>query len=885
MTTDLSENNGSANDPNRGKSRIKKEIRSKHSDRKSGRSFAAGFNWGEVDDEVQPEVFIPVKKKKRGRKTVVAEHLPSTLSAVHSDYEAASATEKKRSGRPSAPPKRIHHEEDDLSLPSYGRALMDSEDDDDFITNLLRTADEPDNEDSDSSAAKGRKKKGSKRSEKRPANPQKQPRSDNSQNSGSGDSARKPQIEQKEPESADRKRSQQGRDVPDRKKPLSRSEQINSREQTDQREQIDLREQVNLRMGPKNPRFSGQKTPQNLPPEEMGKSEKGPQENVAKDPRESAARELTPRQLRSLREQVAIRLRKNGFKKDRINSFLNMEVSSPSLLLCKMVEVLLEAIPELPVAGSPEMPAAKITDRAESTRDTAPEKEIPAAGQQGLEPKSADRMEPEPKAADQEEIEKRKGKKPKGRDQKIREERRPDRTSTPESVQAPEESREKKTREVSVPAPVKEVSVSGESSRKERLPNQEDPKDLPVSGFSELDLSAEMLASLHEAGYEDPTPVQKGTISRILAGVDLIGQAKTGTGKTAAFLIPIIERADSCPPGNDPVALIVVPTRELAVQVRDEAVKLAAQRDLDIVACYGGKPIFGQISKLKGGADIVVGTPGRIIDLVSRRALSLAQLHWVVLDEADRMLDIGFRPDIEKILRQTPKTRQTLLFSATLPDPVVYIAKKYMQEPEQYDFSANDISSETIEQYYISVDRERKYAALIKLLELEKPAQAIVFCRTKRAVDKIGHHLERVFRNVGAIHGDLSQDARDSIMKGFRDGRIKILVATDVVGRGIDVSGISHIINYDIPQFCDDYVHRVGRTGRMGREGVAFSLVTVEEGIELTRIEKRINRLLKRTELPDFEAYTNPGEVKAEEPQEVHKPVYGKSRRLVRRAL
>lgn len=402
--------------------------------------------------------------------------------------------------------------------------------------------------------------------------------------------------------------------------------------------------------------------------------------------------------------------------------------------------------------------------------------------------------------------------------------------------------------------------------------------------FGDLKLSRTMLEALHNADYDSPTPVQAGTFDRIMAGKDLIGQAQTGTGKTAAFLIPLLERVDQCEPGDDPVALIIVPTRELAVQVRDEGLKLAKNRECDIVAVYGGKPIADQIKKLRAGVDIAVGTPGRIIDLVSRHALNFNSLRWVILDEADRMLDIGFRPDIEKILRQTPKNRQTLLFSATLPDSVIYLAKKYMTDPETCDFSANEIASETIEQYYISVDRERKFDALIRLLEVEKPTQAIVFCRTKRAVDRIGHHLAGVMQGTGMIHGDLSQEARDRMMRDFRSGKVRILVATDVVGRGIDISGISHIINYDIPQFCDDYVHRVGRTGRMGREGIAFTLVTSEEGAELTRIEKRINLQLKRRELPNFVAYTKPVH-ETEEEKPAPKPVFGSSRRTIRRAL
>lgn len=415
-----------------------------------------------------------------------------------------------------------------------------------------------------------------------------------------------------------------------------------------------------------------------------------------------------------------------------------------------------------------------------------------------------------------------------------------------------------------------------------------DPADVEAdaSGFTKLGLSAVMLESLKVARYLEPTPIQQGVIPSLLQGKDVMGQARTGTGKTAAFSIPLIEMIEQTEPGEDPVALILVPTRELAVQVRDEAEKLSYGRDVRTTACYGGKPLAKQILRLREGADIVVGTPGRLLDLMNRGALSLRSLRWVVLDEADRMLDIGFRPDIEKILKRTPPDRQTLLFSATLPAPVVRLAERYMREPVILDFSNTGVAVETIEQYYITVDQNRKFDALVHLLKEQKPNQAIVFCRTKRGADRVGRMLGDHFDGLATIHGDLAQSLRDRVMSDFRGGRVKILVATDVVGRGIDVSGISHIINYDIPQFCDDYVHRVGRTGRMGREGVAFTLVTAAEGTELTRIEMRIDRLLKRAELPGFETFSKPVDTSAPvvDPAEA-KPVYGKPIRKIRRAL
>jgi len=414
----------------------------------------------------------------------------------------------------------------------------------------------------------------------------------------------------------------------------------------------------------------------------------------------------------------------------------------------------------------------------------------------------------------------------------------------------------------------------------------------PATGFAGMNLSPIMRAALKEVEYLEPPPIQAGLIPRALAGVDLMGQARTGTGKTAAFCIPILEQLQARKPGDGPQALILVPTRELAVQVRDECVKLAAGREIHVIGVYGGKPIRQQVERLRRGAEIVVGTPGRVMDLMNRGSLALGGVRFVVLDEADRMLDIGFRPDIEKILRRCPSSRQTLLLSATIPPPVKRLAERYMREPEMLDFSAKDLAVETIEQSYFTVDPERKFDLLVKLLEREKPRQAIVFCRTKRGADKTCRRLKDTFKSVDAIHGDLAQSARDRVMRRFREGKLAILVATDVVGRGIDVSGISHIINYDIPQFCDDYVHRVGRTGRMGREGVAFTFVSPEEGNELTRIEMRINRLLKRDEIPGFVALAKPQptedfDAETGEPLEPPppKPVFGQRTRRIRRAL
>jgi ATP-dependent RNA helicase DeaD len=291
--------------------------------------------------------------------------------------------------------------------------------------------------------------------------------------------------------------------------------------------------------------------------------------------------------------------------------------------------------------------------------------------------------------------------------------------------------------------------------------------------------------------------------------------------------------------------------------VCEEANRLAYGHKARCVAVYGGKPIRTQITRLQRGVEMVVGTPGRVLDLAGRGALKLGKLSCVVLDEADRMLDIGFRPDIEKILRQCPTDRQTLLLSATVAPPIERLAQRYMKNPVMLNFSVGDISAESIDQYYYTVDKVKKFDLLVRLLEQEKPKQAIIFCRTKRGTDKVFERLNRRTKSAACIHGDMQQNQRDRSMAKFRDGSASILVATDVVGRGIDVSGISHIINYDIPEFCDDYIHRVGRTGRMGREGVAYTFVAPEEGTQLTRIELRINKLLERKEMDGFQAYAS----------------------------
>jgi ATP-dependent RNA helicase DeaD len=380
-----------------------------------------------------------------------------------------------------------------------------------------------------------------------------------------------------------------------------------------------------------------------------------------------------------------------------------------------------------------------------------------------------------------------------------------------------------------------------------------------ITSFSQLDLSPVMLRALKRLGYETPSPIQCLVIPPALESVDIIGQARTGTGKTAAFSIPILELLDPLRETRNPQALILVPTRELAEQVFQEIERLAFGCPTSCVVLAGGKHMRRQMQKLQEGVQIVVGTPGRVMDHMQRGTFRTDDLWCVVLDEADRMLDIGFRPAIEKILRKCPKDRQTMLLSATLPPAIQRLTERYLQEPVHINCSSSQVSVETIEQRYFSVRQDEKFDTLVKLLDREIPRQAIIFCRTKRGTDRLCLALQKEFKRfpglanmrLDCIHGDMNQRDRDRVFQSLRDGTLQILVATDVVGRGIDVSTVSHIINFDIPLDCDDYVHRVGRTGRMGREGIAFTFVTADEGHQLTAIELNINRLLVRDSLTE----------------------------------
>ncbi len=372
--------------------------------------------------------------------------------------------------------------------------------------------------------------------------------------------------------------------------------------------------------------------------------------------------------------------------------------------------------------------------------------------------------------------------------------------------------------------------------------------------FDSLGLSKPMLKILARRGYTSPTPIQNELIPHALLGRDVIGQAKTGSGKTAAFAIPILEMLEQS--NRAPQAIILAPTRELVQQIVTEIEKLIQGLSVIVRGLYGGEPIVRQLRSLERGVDIVVGTPGRVMDLLERRALNLGEVYHVVLDEADRMLDIGFRDDIERILRSVPDPHQTLLLSATLSDDIRFLSRKYMHDALELNLSRDEISVDSIKQYYITVDHDKKLDLLQFLLQKDVPRQCIVFTRTKRGVEKLGQRLGRKFGGVGLIHGDLAQPVRNRVMAAFRQGQVKILVATDVVGRGIDVEGISHVFNYDIPEDPENYVHRIGRTGRMGRDGVAYHFVCPDEGDPLTNIEMLTGKPIPSFKLDGFVAHT-----------------------------
>ncbi len=368
--------------------------------------------------------------------------------------------------------------------------------------------------------------------------------------------------------------------------------------------------------------------------------------------------------------------------------------------------------------------------------------------------------------------------------------------------------------------------------------------------FEDLSISSKILKALDQMGFEEPTPIQESSIPLALAGRDIIGQAQTGTGKTAAFGIPIIQNAKK---SKTPTAIILAPTRELAIQVAEEINKLARYKNLYALPIYGGQAIDRQIRALKRGADVVAGTPGRVIDHLNRGTLKLDKIKTVVLDEADEMLDMGFIDDIEAILSKVPDERQTMLFSATIDSQVLKISRKYMNDPEQVSVSVAEIVVPKIKQIFYEVWEEEKIHALSRIIDIDDPYRTLVFCHTKRDVDDVAMRLKKMGYNADAIHGDYTQNQRDSVMKGFKSGDIEILVATDVAARGLDIRDVTHVVNYSIPQNPESYVHRIGRTGRAGKSGIAISFVTPKEYRQLKVIEKLAKTRLKKKKLPSNE--------------------------------
>jgi len=369
-----------------------------------------------------------------------------------------------------------------------------------------------------------------------------------------------------------------------------------------------------------------------------------------------------------------------------------------------------------------------------------------------------------------------------------------------------------------------------------------------MSTFYEFGLSKAVIKAVSGMGFEEATSIQELAIPIALKGKDIIGQAQTGTGKTAAFGIPIIEKCD--PHQGFVQGLVITPTRELAIQVAEELNSLGYYSNIRALPIYGGQNIERQIKALKNKPQIIVATPGRLMDHMRRKLIRLQRLTTVILDEADEMLNMGFREDIETILSEVPDVRQTMLFSATMPQPIQDLAHRFMQEPEFIRIKAKEITVSSTEQYCYKVHEKEKFDALCRLLDLHSPEAAIVFARTKRRVDELSDALIKRGYFAEAIHGDLTQPQRDSAMHKFKNGSTEILVATDVAARGLDIGSVTHVYNFDIPQDPDSYVHRIGRTGRLGKPGIAATLVSSREMNHIAVIERSIKRSIIRKPLP-----------------------------------
>lgn len=367
-----------------------------------------------------------------------------------------------------------------------------------------------------------------------------------------------------------------------------------------------------------------------------------------------------------------------------------------------------------------------------------------------------------------------------------------------------------------------------------------------MTTFKQWGITPALLDILDKQGIVKPTPVQEAAIPALLSGEDVIAQAQTGTGKTLAFLLPIIEkiRVDR----SDAQALIITPTRELAIQITAEARKLTnAKEGLSILAAYGGQDVERQLRKLKSGTQLVIGTPGRLLDHLRRGSLKLGSIKMLVLDEADQMLHMGFLAEVESIIRMIPRSRQTMLFSATMPDNVKRLAKTYMDQPKDIRITETSrVTLDSIQQIVVEVTDRGKQQALIEMIRTNRPYLAVIFCRTKRRASMLNEALQEAGFASDELHGDLSQSKREQVMRAFREAKLELLVATDVAARGIDVEGVTHVFNYDIPQDADSYIHRIGRTGRAGEKGIAVTFASPRDIESLRLIEKGISARLER---------------------------------------
>jgi ATP-dependent RNA helicase DeaD len=349
--------------------------------------------------------------------------------------------------------------------------------------------------------------------------------------------------------------------------------------------------------------------------------------------------------------------------------------------------------------------------------------------------------------------------------------------------------------------------------------------------FKEFNLKKEILKRLEEIGFEKPSPIQEKAIPAVLEGKDIVAQAQTGTGKTAAFGLPILNMLK-----KGQKALIITPTRELAIQVSEEIFRFGKYLGIHTATVYGGSSYSRQINHIKN-SEVIVATPGRLIDLLSSGKIDIAP-EFVVLDEADEMLDMGFLDDIKEIFKFVPSSRQTLLFSATMPKPILTLAKTILKDPEFIQITKKEVTNENIKEYFYVIDEHERNDALIRLIDYKQPNKAIVFCRTKKDVDLVAEFLSGVGFDAKGLHGDMDQRKREAVIKGFKGGKIEILVATDVAARGLDVNDVTHVFNYHLPLDPESYVHRIGRTGRAGKEGMAISLVTPYEFRALSKIQK-----------------------------------------------